>query len=100
MSVDDIRGFQNAFVNGVQQPVGSSNPLTVTVGANAYTLVAAVADTTNVSTAPNGVSGVLTFSGNVVGERWHVPATPSWRPTRPVIVRPSQRTSELGVGCR
>ena len=39
VSVDDIRGFQNAFVNGVQQTVGASNPLTVTVGANAYTLV-------------------------------------------------------------
>ncbi len=65
VTVDDIRGFQNAFVNGVQQPVGVSNPVTVTVGANAYTLVGATADVSNVSTAPNGVSGVLTFSGNV-----------------------------------
>src|SRR5271155_1544413 len=37
VSVDDIRGFQNAFVNGLQQPVSSSNPLTVTVGAGIYT---------------------------------------------------------------
>ena len=65
VAVDDVRGFQTAFVNGVQQPVGVSNPLTVTVGANAYTLVGVTADVTNVSTAPNGVSGVLTFSGNV-----------------------------------
>ena len=67
VSVDDIRGFQNAFVNGVQQAVSSANPLTVTVGTlgDAYTLVTVLADTTNVSTSPNGVSGVLTFSGNV-----------------------------------
>src|ERR1700733_16328152 len=32
VAVDDIRGFQSAFVNGVQQPVGASNPVTVTVG--------------------------------------------------------------------
>ena len=71
VAVDDVRGFQNAFVNGVQQPVSASNPLTVTVGANAYTLVGVAADVTNVSTAPNGVSGVLTFSGNVSVSRRH-----------------------------
>src|ERR1700722_16831463 len=56
VSVDDIRGFQNAFVNGVQQTVSNVNPLTVTVGTlgDVYSLVTAVADTTNVSTAPNG----------------------------------------------
>jgi hypothetical protein len=99
VSVDDIRGFQTAFVNGVQQSVSSSNPLTVTVGADAYTLVAAAADTTNVSTAPSGVSGVLTFSGNVIvsdGTAGNavVAANAS------VIVRPSQRsaTSALLAG--
>jgi hypothetical protein len=65
VSVDDIRGFQTAFVNGVQQTVSGSNPLTITIGSDAYTLFSAVADATNLSTAPNGVSGVLTFSGNV-----------------------------------
>lgn len=65
VSVDDIRGFQNAFVNGVQQAVSATNPLTVTVGSDAYTLVGVAADATNVSTVPNGISGVLTFSGNV-----------------------------------
>src|SRR5271156_3319779 len=63
VSVDDIRGFQNAFVNGVLLAVSSSNTLTVTVGtADTYTLVSAVPDTNNVSTAPNGVSGVLSFA--------------------------------------
>ena len=65
LSVDDIRGFQTAFVNGVQQAISSTNTLTVTVGSDAYTAIGAAADTANVSTAPNGVSGVLTFSGNV-----------------------------------
>ena len=65
IAVDDIRGFSNVFVNGVQVTVSSGAPLTVTVGANAYTLIAASADTTNLSTAPGGQSGTLTFSGNV-----------------------------------
>ncbi|PUA19589.1 DUF4043 domain-containing protein [Glaciimonas sp. PCH181] len=65
LTVDDIRGFQNVFVNGVLVPVSAGAPMTVTVGSNSYTLQTAVADGSNVSTAPNGVSGVLNFSGNV-----------------------------------
>ncbi|HVZ09332.1 DUF4043 domain-containing protein [Rhodopila sp.] len=65
ISVDDIRGFQVCFVNGVQQSVTSTNPMVVTVGANTYSLISATADATNGSKAPNGVSGTLTFSGNV-----------------------------------
>src|ERR1700761_9377595 len=33
ISVDDVRGFLTVFVNGVQQPVSSSNPMTVSIGA-------------------------------------------------------------------
>jgi hypothetical protein len=99
VTIDDIRGFQNVFVNGVQQAVSGANPLTSTVGANGYTLIGAVADVTNVSTAPGGISGVLTFSGNVsvsdatAGNT--VVAT-----NASVIVRPSQRanTALLGAG--
>mgnify|MGYP001038197092 CR=1 FL=1 len=65
LAVDDIRGFQFVFVNGVLIPVNGTNTIAVTVGSNTYTLVGAVADGSNVSTAPNGISGVLTFSGNV-----------------------------------
>lgn len=65
VAVDDVRGFQQAFVNGVQQAVGTSNPMTVTLGSNAYTLVGVAVDAANVSTAPGGVSGTLTMSGNV-----------------------------------
>jgi hypothetical protein len=99
VSVDDIRGFQNGFVNGMQQPISSSNLLTVTVGADAYTLIAAVADTTNVSTAPNGVSGVLTFAGNVSVSDGTT-GNPVVAANASVIVRPSQRsnTSTLVAG--
>jgi hypothetical protein len=67
VAVDDLRGFQYAFVNGVQQPVSVSNPLTVTVGPNLdnYIAVNATPDTNNVSTTWGGISGVLTFSGSV-----------------------------------
>ena len=99
MSVDDIRGFQNAFVNGVQQAVGSGNPLTVTVGSATHTLVGVMADATNVSTAPNGISGVLTFSGTVsvadgTAGNSVIAANAS------MIVRPAQRTntSQLVAG--
>ncbi len=65
VAVDDIRGFQQGWVYGVPTPISSSVTLTVTVGGDAYTLVGTQADAVNVSTAPGGVSGVLTFSGNV-----------------------------------
>ena len=96
LSVDDVRGFQSAFVNGVSQPVGSSNPLTVTVGASAYTLVSAVADTTNVSTAPNGVSGVLTFSGNVAVSDGSA-GNAVMAANASIIIRPSQRTASSAL---
>ena len=38
VNVDDVRGFQNVFVNGVPTTVSGTNTLTVTVGSNAYTL--------------------------------------------------------------
>src|ERR1700735_2536146 len=65
VAVDDIRGFQNAFVYGAQQAVSTANPLNVAIGINTYTLIGATADVTNVSTAPNGASGVVTLAGNV-----------------------------------
>lgn len=65
VAVDDIRGFQYVMVNGVMVPVSASNTMTVTIGAGSYTLTGATADGTNVSTAPNGISGTLTLSGNV-----------------------------------
>lgn len=96
VSVDDIRGFQNVFVNGVQQLVSSTNSMTVTVNGDSYTLITTAADTINVSTAPNGVSGTLTFSSNVVvadGTAGNTVLASS----ASTIVRPSSRgnTSQL-----
>ena len=65
VSVDDIRGFTHIWVNGVLTPVSVSNPMTVVVDDNTYTLTGVAADGSNVSTAPGGISGVLTFSSNV-----------------------------------
>ena len=66
VAVDDIRGFQTVFVNGVQTPVGGVASLMVSVGANTYTLIGAAPDASNSSVAPGGISGVLTFATSVL----------------------------------
>jgi hypothetical protein len=64
--VDDIRGFQQVFNSeGQLVSVSGTNTMSVTVGSDVYTLIGATADGSNISTAPNGVSGTLTFSANV-----------------------------------
>jgi len=65
VAVDDLRGFQFSFVNGVQQTVSALNPLTVTIGANPYAAVGSTPDTTNVSSTWGGISGVLTLANTV-----------------------------------
>ncbi len=66
VAVDDVRGFQTVFVNGVMTPVGTNGAtLTVTVGADAYVCSAVTVDGSNVSTTPGGISGLLTFGSNV-----------------------------------
>ena len=99
ISVDDIRGFQTNFVNGVQQPISAANTLTVTVGSDAYTLVGVVPDATNMTTAPGGISGVLTFSTDVsVSDGTAGNAVTAADGS--VIIRPAQRsnTSTLVAG--
>jgi hypothetical protein len=97
VSVDDIRGFQNVFINGVQQPVSSTNSMVVTIGSNSYTLISVVADATNQATSPGGVSGVLTLSGNVTVSDGTA-GNSVQAANASTIVRPSQRgnTSLLG----
>jgi hypothetical protein len=90
VAVDDVRGFLTIFVNGVQQPVSSSNPMTVTIGSNIYSLISIAADMTNVSTAPNGISGTLTLSGNVSVSDGTTGNTVT-AASSSTIVRPSQR---------
>jgi len=67
ISVDDIRGFQTVLVNGVYVAVSGTNTAQVLVGSNTYTLTGVAADGSNVSSAIGcgGISGTLTFSGNV-----------------------------------
>ncbi len=94
VALDDVRGFQNAFVNGAQQAISGSTSLSVTIGSNVYSAVSASVDTTNVSTAPTGTSGTLTLSTNVtVGDgaagNTVVAANGS------TIIRPQSRTNTL-----
>jgi hypothetical protein len=99
LSVDDVRGFQFVFVNGVQTAVSATNTMLVTVGGEAYTLIGALADATSVSTAPNGVSGALTFATSVSVADGTAGNTVT-AATASVIIRPSQRgnTSQLVAG--
>ncbi len=101
VAVDDVRGFLNSFVNGVQTPVSGAAPLTVTVGSNAYTLVGTAIDSTNASSAATigGVSGVLTFATNVSVSDGTTGNTVT-AASGSVIVRPAQRanTSLLAAG--
>lgn len=96
IEVDDIRGFQTVFSNGVQQNVSGSYPLSVTVGANLYTLVGVTPDATNISMAPNGISGQLLFSGNVPVADGTV-GNPVQAATASSIVRPAGRETSAAL---
>lgn len=65
IAVDDITNFGTVLVAGKPTPVSGGNPLAVLVGSNVYSLTGTTPDGSNISTAFNGVSGTLTFSGNV-----------------------------------
>lgn len=97
IAVDDIRGFQNILSSiGQVTPVSSSNGMTVTVGSDAYTLTGSAADGSNVSTAPNGISGTLIFSTNVTvsdGTAGNAVVAS----TAPLVLRPNNRLTTLGL---
>ena len=90
VAMDDIRGFQTVFINGVQTAIANSLGLTVTVGANPYTLISALADATNLSTTPGGTSGSLTFATSVAVADATAGNTVQ-AATASVIIRPNQR---------
>jgi len=91
VSVDDIRGWQVTFVNGVQVAVGTgAAAISTIVGSNTYSVVGAAADGTNVSTTPGGISGVLTFASNVTVADGTAGNSVS-ASTQSVIKRPSGR---------
>src|SRR5262249_29670308 len=67
--VDDIRGFGMVLVNGTPTPISGTNPLQVTeidtsgAGVNqTLNVTGVVADVTNVSSCPDGISGTITFT--------------------------------------
>ncbi len=92
VAVDDIRGFQTTFVNGVQQGVSTANPLAITIGSDIYSVVGVGPDATNLSTTPGGQSGVLTLSGNVTVSDGTSGNTVQ-AATASLILRPSARTN-------
>ncbi len=67
VAVDDVRGFERVWQNGVPTTVGASANLVVRVGGNNYTLVGVTVDGTNNSSAASvgGRSGVLSFGSSV-----------------------------------
>ena len=95
LTVDDIRGFQNSWTsNNAPQATSITVPMQVTVGSNIYTCIGATPATTNISTAPGGISGTLTFSTNVtVADGTAANAVVSV--VAPTVIRPS--TSSGGV---
>ena len=101
ISVDDVRGFQQVFVNGVMVAVSATNTMQVTVGSNVYTLTGVAVDGGNVSTAPGGISGTLTFSGNVTVADGTlnntVTAYNSGAGTAPFILRPNGRGNTSAI---
>ena len=102
LHVDDIRGFANIVgALGTVAAVSNSNRSVVAVNGAAYTLVSVTADgnSANVSTAPKGMSGVLTFLANVAQADGASGAAVVVS-TAPVVVRPNGRktTAALQAG--
>lgn len=96
INVDDVRGFQNVFVNGAQTPVNASASLMVTIGGNAYTLTGTAPDATNVSTTPGGFSGILTLSSAVTVADGTAGSTVT-AASASVIVRPFSRSNTTNL---
>jgi hypothetical protein len=97
VAVDDIRGFAY-ILNAQGQPIaiGSSSGMSVTVGADVYTLIGTTADGTNVSTAPGGVSGSLIFSANVtIADATAGMAVTA--ATAPLVLRPNARLTTAAL---
>jgi hypothetical protein len=113
VAVDDIRGFGSAWTtSNVPVAVSGSNPLSVTFiragaysnGANSsnttggtYNVTAVTADGTNTSVSPGGISGTLTFSGNVATAD-ATAGNAVMAAVAPIVQRPYNRASVLQLG--
>lgn len=95
ISVDDIRGFQTTLNSAGQVvAVSGTNPVNVVVGADVYSLTGFAADGSNVSTAPGGISGTLTFSSSVtVSDGTAANAVVS--AVAPFVIRPSTTAANV-----
>lgn len=98
--VDDIRGFTTVLVNGVVTPISSANKLSVVesqVGAGGVnqtlTVSAAVADGTNHTTTPGGISGTLTFDAATLPVNGDAMVALN----APKILRPFSRLTTAGL---
>jgi hypothetical protein len=95
VAVDDVRGFQNVFVAGVQTPTSNTNFIAVQIGSTVYNIGAVAVDGSNVSTlaATGGISGTLTtVSGNITvadGTAGNAVVAS----TAPSVIRPNNRTN-------
>ena len=103
LHVDTVVGFERVAVNGVLVPVLASNPMTVKVGAQLYSLIGTARDAANASSLAclGGVSGTLTFAAPVaVADAGLGAAVVS--AVAPTILRPNDRaaTSQLVEGDR
>ncbi len=96
VAVDDIRGFTSVFINGVQNAIGGSSSLTVTVGQGVHSLINTTADSVNLSTTPGGISGTLTFGESVITSDGAL-ASPVQAANGSVILRPNMRSTTAGL---
>lgn len=115
IAVDDIRGYLNGpitwttggvatsayfgggvLVNGVMTAISAGNPLAVTVGSNSYNLTSVAVDGANISTAPGGISGTMTFASAVsIADGTALnPVVSSFAPT---ILRPNGRLTTAAL---
>lgn len=107
LQVDDIRGFERGVLSsggatkgGVVTPIGVNGfTVAVAVGQTAYQLVGVTSDIINVSTAPGGQSGTLTFTANVSASDGAA-GNPVVHSAAPLVVRPNGKktTAQLTAG--
>ena len=90
--VDDIRGFQHIVSNKINSivTVSRENTIIVSVNGKDYKLIGVNTDSSNKSTAPQGVSGTLIFDNDVAiaDGALNSPVVVS---TAPRIIRPNKR---------
>lgn len=96
VAVDDIRGFQFVFVNGVQNSVSAAAPLPVMINGTSYIVTAALADATNATVSFGGVSGTLTLTAAIATGDGTV-GMPVISTIAPKIIRPNARATSASL---